>query len=270
MPALTEALTSNAGDLSGMGVKLGGAVAGLAAGFSLHESIDSDEQAIILNRGRIKLDRTKTQELLGTKNIRKARKLITAQAVAVDEPVRKHMAEYARIYDAGGRFKFFSMRSIRKIKTNDQNSGLPRQRVVFGDDETWELDSNVTWTVEPKGQNAARALLNASSQEEVAQKVVTSTARAALEGIVSLAQERRNDTIFSSTKIFQKILEQCGEPLRENYGVTLLDYELVSLGPTEAQTSVNGWSKIVDSHFPGPSDLGAIVERVRPLRAAGE
>lgn len=271
MPALSEALTSNAGNLSSIGTKTAAVVAGMAAGFSLHESIDTDEQAIILSRGRVKLDRKKTKEELGTRRVRKARKTLTKLALSLDEPPRKHFAEYAKIHDAGGKFKFFSLRSIRKIKTNDQNSGLPKQRMVFGNEETWELDSNITWAVEPKGQNAARALLNASSQEEVAQRVVTSTARAALEGIVSLMHEKRSENVFSSSTIFEKILEQCAEPLQSNYGVTLLDYELVSLGPTEAQTGVNGWGKIFDRHFDGPGGMGEIIEGAVHLRSvAGE
>src|SRR5690606_26699315 len=168
--------------------------------------------------------------------------------------------------DSGGKFQFFTLRAVRKIKTNDQNSGLPKQRVVLGNDETWELDSNITWAVEPKGQNAERALLNASSQEEVAQRVVASTASAALEGLVSLAQENnraeRTGNLFSSSAIFEKILERCAEPLHNNYGVSLLDYELVSLGPTESQTGVNGWDRIIDKHMPpGPGGVRDALEK---------
>lgn len=270
MPAITEALTNNAGDLSGIGVKIGGAVAGLAAGFSLHEAIDTDEQAIILSRGRVKLDRQMTKEDFDTRRIRKARKLITAKALADDVPARKYMAEYAKIYDAGGKFKFFSMRSIRKIKTNDQISGLPKQRVVFGEDETWELDSSVTWAIEAKGKNTARALLNASNQEEVAQRVVNSSAKVARECLVAHVESRGAANIFSSSSIFESILEDCGSSLHENYGVTLLDYELLSFGPTEAQTSVNGWDRIIGKHFPDPNGLSSAIESIRPLRAVAD
>lgn len=263
---MTEMFNGGADSLKGAGAAAIGTVGGLTAALSLHESIDTDEQAIVLCRGRVQLDRQKIKEELGTKRVRKARKILTERAAALDEPVRKQLAEYAKIHDAGGKFKFFSMRSIRKIKTNDQNSGLPKQRMVFGNEETWELDSNVTWAVEPKRQNAARALLNASSQEEVAQRVVASTAKAALEGIVSLLYEKRSENIFSSSAIFEKILESCSEPLHSNYGVTLLDYELVSLGPTEAQTGVNGWGKIFDRHFPGPGGVGEVIDEVVRLR----
>jgi hypothetical protein len=269
LPAMTEVLSGGADSLKGVGTGVVGMVGGLAAALSLHESIDTDEQAIVLSRGRVRLDRKKTKEELGTSRVRKARRILTEQAVALDEPPRKYLAEYAKIHDAGGKFKFFSLRSIRKMKTNDQNSGLPKQRLVLGNEETWEFDSNITWAVEPKGQNVARALLNASSQEEVTQRVVTSTAKAALEGIVSLAHENerqeRSGNIFSSSAIFKKILEISAEPLQSNYGVTLLDYELVSYGTTESQTGVNGWGKIFDRHFPGPGGMGEIIERAAPL-----
>ena len=268
--ALAEAFGNSAGDLSGMGVKLAAGVGGAAAVFSLHESIDTDEQAIIFSRGRVNLNRDLIEKDFDTRSVRKARKLITALALETDEPVRKYMAEYARIYESSGRFKLWNMRSIRKIKTNDQNSALPKQRLVLGD-ETWEVDGNVSWVIEPKGQNAARALLNAESQEEVTQRVVTTTARAVLESLVDMDGERGQtprESIFSSSKIFERMPEKCSG-LGMNYGVKLLDYELGSFGPTESQTGVNGWDRILDKHFPpGPGGARELIEGVVELRPA--
>lgn len=266
MPAMTEVFAGGADSLKGVGTAAIGTIGGLTAALSLHESIDTDEQAIILRRGRVQLDRKLLKEDLGTWRVREARRLLTKQAVELDEPPRKHLAEYAKVHDAGGKFKFFSIRSIRKMKTNDQNNGLPKQRLVI-DGETWEFDSNVTW----RAQKVARALLNASSQEEVSQRVVTSTAKSALEGIVSLVAEKsdgeRIGNIFSSSTIFEKILESSAKPLHDNYGVALLDYELVSYGPTESQTGVNGWGKIFDRHFPGPNGVGEVVDRLTTLQS---
>lgn len=229
---LTEAMGGGVGGMPETLGKTAAIVGGVAAAFTLHESVESDEKAIVLNRGRVKLDREKLRQRFGTGSPRWARHIIENKR-ATSKNLDEDEADFARIYNSGGRFKFFSIRSIQKIKITSRINDLPAQTFDLKRG-LWILDSKVTWKYGSHGQCAARAILRASSPEEVAQKVVASTSAAARESILEIDEED-SGSIFESNKVFAKIVEKVSEPLEERYGAVLEDYEISTFGPAPAE-----------------------------------
>ncbi len=248
-----EMLTGNAGNLPAIGAKVAVGLGGLAAAFKLHESIDTDEQAIILNRGKVKLDRKKVATVFNPPdagrirriwpNMRRARRIMDARAeflgaanlnAGIDVPHRD-AAEYAKIYGNGGKFTFFSMRSLRKIKTSQHISGLPKQRVMLNG-ELREVDSTVTWEIGNFGQNAARALLRVTSETDLEQKLVSTTAKES-EEIIEDFDINQPGVRITSRDVYKNIGARCATSLNADYGIVLKNYEIGTKGLSEAERS---------------------------------
>jgi hypothetical protein len=228
--AVSEVLNGGADSLKGVGTAAIGVVAGLGATLKMHETVEQDQQAIVLNRGKVKLDRSQIKEEWGISNMRRARRLLAAYAVAHGLRELDVMAEYADVRDSGSLFTFFNVRAVRKIETNDLTNTLPDQRITLTKG-LCTLEHALTWRVEPEGKNAVRALLRARNMTEVSQKVISSAAAGAREVVISLDAEKQGGAIISS-EVFKGIQELCAPKLERNYGVGLLDYDLLGLEPT--------------------------------------
>lgn len=236
-----EVFGEGAGKIKGVGPGIVATLGGIGAAFTMHDTLESDEQGIMLSRGKAKLDRKKLKADFGRTSTRKANRWLVAQAMAhgISEAeareVRLDRAEYARIYHEGSHFTFFNLRSLRKVGIRDVQSRLPSQRLML-QQGLFVLESEVTWTVTGRGQSAARALLNISTREELAQKVVSSTGASARESIFALDQQNPEARgVFSSGEVFEQVVGRCGQRLLDRYGVELVDYEMQTLDFSEAE-----------------------------------
>lgn len=234
-----EFLGMGAGGAAGILTKAAVGIGGITAMFKMHESVEADERAIILNRGRVKVDREKLAADFGTKRARKAQKMMTK--LALEQGATKREAkntqldrtEYAAVYGAGSHFVFFSLRAIRKVKITHQTTGMPVQSLEMKKGK-YQLDSSITWATDGSGQNPARAMLRVPNQEERTQRVASQVAGTARDVILDL-DETGTEAYYKSAEVLERIKERCGDDLIRTYGAVLLNYDILSLAPSEAE-----------------------------------